>query len=270
MEIISWHLFAVCNPWIMFRKKNLTRLHLVKNTFARVVAQKPRCCLITPVLLICIGLRFAELVLKLLHTITFRVLQFQQPSFLASFIPKYVLTRAFRSSSSLSPCVPPRKTTMISIESFLSDASNTWNALPGHLPFIPTLPAFRRALKHHPFLLVYSDSSVKSGMIKPAQWITLRDTAPTSAIAQPGKPCRPFEGVPSERLRLVNLNPLTWGQIDPRRPHHGCQTCIFYCHVSCFRYSFWGHLGYMNTKFHNISKNGYGMGVSQTFYTLIG
>ena len=67
----------------------------------------------------------------------------------------------------------------------------------------------------------------------------------------------------------INLNPPTWGQIDPRRPYHGCQTCIFYCHVSCFRYSFWGHLGYMNTKFHNISMNGYG-GISQTFYTLIG
>ena len=56
-----------------------------------------------------------------------------------------------------------------------------WNALPNHLSSIPTLPAFRRALKHHLFLLAYPNSSAKSGKIKPAQCITLRDTAPTTA-----------------------------------------------------------------------------------------
>ena len=69
---------------------------------------------------------------------------------------------------------------------FLSAASNIWNALPNHLSSIPTLPAFRRALKHHLFLLVYPDRSAKSGKIKPTQCITLCDTAPTTAIAQPG------------------------------------------------------------------------------------
>ena len=45
-----------------------------------------------------------------------------------------------------------------------------------HLSSVPTLPVFRRALKHHLFLLAYPDSSAKSGMIKPAQCISLRDT----------------------------------------------------------------------------------------------
>ena len=63
--------------------------------------------------------------------------------------------------------------------------SGIWNALPNHLLPVPFLPVFRRALKHHLFLLAYPDSSAKSGMIKPAQCISLRDTVPTTAIAHP-------------------------------------------------------------------------------------
>ena len=116
----------------------------------------------------------------------------QQPSYLVSLIPRYVPTQALRSSSSLSIRVPPRKTTMATSKSFSSVTSNIWNALPNHLSSIPTLPAFRRALKHHLFLLAYPDSSAKSGKIRPAQCITLRDTAPTTAIAQPGNTMPPI------------------------------------------------------------------------------
>ena len=65
--------------------------------------------------------------------------------------------------------------------------SNIWDALPNHLSSIPTLPVFRRAFKHHLFLLAYPDSSAKSGKIKQAQCITLRDSAPTTATAPPRK-----------------------------------------------------------------------------------
>ena len=100
--------------------------------------------------------------------------------------------RGLRSSSSLSICFPPRKTTMATSKSFLSVASGIWNALPNHLSSIPTLLAFRRALKHHLFLLAYPDSNAKCGRIKPAQCITLRDTAPTTAIAPPGNTMPPI------------------------------------------------------------------------------
>ena len=96
----------------------------------------------------------------------------------ASLIPRYVPARALRSSSSLSICVPTRKTTMAASKSFSSVASGIWNALLNHLSSVPTLPVFRRALKHHLFLLAYPDSSAKSGMIKAAQYISLRDTVP--------------------------------------------------------------------------------------------
>ena len=138
--------------------------------------------------LICIGFRFAtELPLKSL-----RLLQFQQPSYLASLIPKYVPARALRSASVLSICVPPRKTTIAASKSFSSVASNIWNSLPSHLSSIPALPAFRRALKHHLFLLAYPDSGAISGKTKPAQSITLRDTPPATAIAQLGNAMPPI------------------------------------------------------------------------------
>ena len=170
---------------------NLTRLRLVQNTLARVVTQKPRFCRITPVLSDLHWLPVRQRISFKIATITSKVLQFQQPSYLASLIPKYAPTRALRSSSSLSICVPPRKTTMANSKSFSYVASNIWNALPNHISSTPTLPAFRRALKYHLFLLAYPDSSANPGKIKPAQCITLSDAVSTTAIAQPGNTMPP-------------------------------------------------------------------------------
>ena len=164
---------------------NLARLQRVQNTLARVVIQKPRFCHITPVLSDLHWLPVRHRISFKIATVTYRVLQFQQPSYLAFLIPKYAPARALRPSSSLSICVPQRKTTMAASKSFSSVASGIWNALPNHLSSVPTLPVFRRALKHHLILLAYSASRAKSGMIKPAQFISLRDTVPTIAIAQP-------------------------------------------------------------------------------------
>jgi hypothetical protein len=84
-------------------------------------------------------------------TVTFRFLQFQQPSYLAALIPRYVPTRSLRSSSSLSLCVPNQKTGMAKSKSFSYVASSVWNKLPGYFSSISTLPAFRKRLKHHLF-----------------------------------------------------------------------------------------------------------------------
>ena len=171
---------------------NLTRLQRVQNTLAQVLAQKPRFCHITPVFSELHWLPVCQRITFKIATVTFRVLQYQQPSYLSSLIPRYVPARALRSSSSFSICDPPRQTTMAASKLFSYVASNTWNALPNHLSFIPTLPVFRRALKHPLFLLAYPDSSAKSGKIKPAQCITLRDTAPTTATAPPGNTMPPI------------------------------------------------------------------------------
>ena len=99
---------------------NLTRLQRVQNTLARVVAQKPRFCHITPVLSNLHWFPVRHRISFNIATDTFKVLQFQQPSYLASHIPRYVPARALRSSSSFSICVPPHKTTMASSKSFSS------------------------------------------------------------------------------------------------------------------------------------------------------
>ena len=199
--------FDFCNSLLAGTSvSNLTRLRLVQNTLARMVAQKPRFCRTTPVLYDLHWLPVRHRISFKIATTPFKVLQFQQPSYLASLIPKYVPTRALRSSSSLSICVPPRKTTMANSKSFSSVASNILNALPSHLSSIPTLPAFRRALKHHLFLLAYPDSSAKSGKIRSAQCIMLSDAVLTTVLAHsPEIPCRPAKSVPSERLRLVKV-----------------------------------------------------------------
>ena len=140
------------------------------------MAQKSRFDHITPVL--------SELHwLPVRHRINFKIAaitehgpaESQQPSYLAALIPRYAPVRSLRSSSSLSICVLLRKTSMAASRSFSSVAPKIWNALPGHLSSIPTLPAFRRALKHHFFLSAYPDSKT-SGGITPSERITLRDT----------------------------------------------------------------------------------------------
>ena len=132
--------FDYCNSFLAGTSiSNLTRFQRVQNTLALVVAQKPRLCHNTPVLsdLHCLSVRH-RISFKI-ATVTFRVFQFQQPSYLASLIPKYVPARAFCSSSALSICVSPRKTTIATSKSFSSVASNIWNSLPNHLSAIPTV-----------------------------------------------------------------------------------------------------------------------------------
>ena len=150
---------------------NLARLQLVQNTLARVVTEKPRFCHITPVLSDLHWLPVRHRINFKIATITFKVLQFQQPSYLAALIPRYVPTRSLRSSSSLSLCVPNRKTAMAKSKSFSSVASTFWNKLPCHLSSIPTLPAFRKRLKHHLF------SSAFPGNPSPSTGITLCDVS---------------------------------------------------------------------------------------------
>ena len=80
-------------------------------------------------------------------TIAFKVLQFQQPSYLAALIPRYVPTRSLL----LLHCHYVFLTGMAQSRSFSSVASSVWNKLLGHLSSISTLPAFRKRLEHHLF-----------------------------------------------------------------------------------------------------------------------
>ena len=133
---------------------NLSRLQLVQNTLARVVAQKPRFCRISH--------RFWSIDLHWLPvrqriefgmaTTAFEVLRYQQPSYLAEILPRYTPSRSLRSSASTTMSVPLRKTSMVFSKSFSSVASNIWNKLPGHLSYPSQLSsAFRKHLKYTTF-----------------------------------------------------------------------------------------------------------------------
>ena len=111
---------------------NLARLQL-QNTLSCVVAQKSRFDHITPVLTELHWLPICQRKNFKIATITYRVLQFQQPSYLAVLIPRYAPVRSLQSSSSLSISVPLRKTSMATSRSFSSVAPKIWNSLPSHL-----------------------------------------------------------------------------------------------------------------------------------------
>jgi hypothetical protein len=137
---------------------NLSRLQLVQNTLARVVAQKPRYCHITPVLIDLHWLPVRQRIDFKIATTAFKVLHYQQPSYLAEILPRYTPSRPLRSSGSVTISAPLRKTSMVSSKSFSSAASTVWNKLPGHLSSVKTLPVFRRYLKNHLFLQAYHGS----------------------------------------------------------------------------------------------------------------
>ena len=139
----------------------------VQNTFALVVAQKSRFYHMTPSLADLHWVPVRHRINFKIATIAFKVLHFQQPSYLAALVPRYVPTRSLRSFSSLSICIPSQKTAMARSKSFSSVASDTWNKLPCHLFLISALPAFRKRLKHHLF------SSAFPGISSPSTDITL-------------------------------------------------------------------------------------------------
>ena len=155
---------------------NLARLQLVQNTLARVVAQKSHFCLITPILADLHWLPVRHRISFKIATIAFRVLHYHQPAYLAAIVPRYVLTRSLRSSSSLSISIPSQKTAIARTKSSSSVASDTWNKLPCHLSSISALPAFRKRLKHHLF------SSAFPGISFPSTDITLWDVITSTNV----------------------------------------------------------------------------------------
>ena len=95
---------------------------------------------------------------------------------------------------------------MTASKSVSSVASNIRNALPNPLLSILTLPAFRRALKHHLFqsscllTLTVVQNLVRSNQLNVSHFVLQRQVLPSQS---PGIVCRSSECVPSEHLRLV-------------------------------------------------------------------
>ena len=160
---------------------NLARLQLVQNTLARVVTEKSRFCHITPVLSELHWLPVRHRINFKIATITFKVLQFKQPSYLAR--PLFHGMCQHDHCDLLLHChyvFLLEKTEMAKSKSFSSVASSVWNKLPGHLSSISTLPAFRKKLKHHLF------RSAFPGNPSPSTGITFCDVSPSTDATQVG------------------------------------------------------------------------------------
>ena len=87
-------------------------------SLARVVAQKSCFCHITPILADLHWLPVRHRINFKIATIAFKVWYFQQPSYLATLVPRYVPMRSLQSLSSLPICIPSRKTAMARSKSF--------------------------------------------------------------------------------------------------------------------------------------------------------
>ena len=99
---------------------------------------------------------------------------------------------AICSSSSLSICIPPRKITMATSTSFSSVTSGIWNALPNHLSSVPSLPVLEELSNIiHSCLLTLTvvQNLIWSNQLNVS---ALRDTVPTTAIAQPANTMPPI------------------------------------------------------------------------------
>ena len=202
---------AIVDSWLDFCNSllagtsisNLTRLQLVQNTLARVVAQKPRFCHITPVLFDLHWLPVHHRISFKIATVTFRVLQSQQPSYLASHVPRYVPTRALRLSSSLPICVPLIKPPWQSLNRFhlLLQISGMHCQIICHpSQLFRLLEELSNIIYSCLLTLTVVQNLVRSDQLNVSHFVIQRQLLPSHSLEIP---CRPSKGVPSERLRLV-------------------------------------------------------------------
>ena len=154
----------------------LARLQLVQNTLARVVAQKPRFCHITPVLADDPLASYPSQ--NKFQNCHHRFQGIAFPAAILSRCPRptvcaHAITAIFLFLVNMHSLT---KTAMARSKSFSSVASDTWNRLPCHLSSISALPAFRNRLKHHLF------STAFPGISSPSTDITLCDVITSTNV----------------------------------------------------------------------------------------
>ena len=156
---------------------NLVRLQLVQNTLARVVAQKSRFCHITPILADLHWLPVRHRISFKIATIAFKVLHFQQSSYLAAIVPRYVPHAITAIFFFLVNIHSPHEKLQWQGPS-LSHPLPLTLGISYHLIFHP-FPLFLlsgRGLKHHLF------SSAFPGIFSPSTDITLCDVITSTNV----------------------------------------------------------------------------------------
>ena len=130
---------------------SIMRLQLVQNSLAWVVCNSTKRQAHSIDLLKSLHwLPISERIKYKIAVLTFKVLQYGQPSYLADLISFYKPTRTLRSSDSLLLAVPDIRTAM-GRRSFSYAAPTVWNALPFHLRSCSNISSFCSNLKTHYF-----------------------------------------------------------------------------------------------------------------------
>jgi len=134
---------------------NFSKLQRVQNTLARVVVRRGKFDHITPTLSELHWLPIRQRVIFKVATITFKLRQHSQPTYLSDQLVDYIPNRPLRSASQQLLLTEPTRTVLAQC-SFTSAAPNIWNSLPEHPRQCCDLETFRRKLKTYLFSSVYA------------------------------------------------------------------------------------------------------------------
>src|SRR5260221_302322 len=139
-----------CNALLFgLPNKSIPRLHRVQNSLARVlIPSTRRFDHINPVLRRLHWLPIAQRISFKIATITFKVLNNPQPSYLLDLLHPYKPSRSLCSSDQSLLLIPRSKTAAFS-RAFSHYASTLWNSLPHHIRTATSLAKFRSLLKTH-------------------------------------------------------------------------------------------------------------------------
>ena len=128
-------------------QSSLDRLQLIQNSLARVVCPSvKRFKHISPVLHRLHWLPVSSRVDFKIAILTYKVLKFQQPTYLLDLIPQYNPERSIRSSSKGLLMVPDIRSEM-GRRSFAFSAPTVWNSLPYNIRNADCLSSFKGLLK---------------------------------------------------------------------------------------------------------------------------
>ena len=147
-----------CNSLLSGSSKSiLDKLQRVQNTAARVITKTSRYSHITPVLRELHWLPVHTRVEFKVLVYVFKALHGQVPIYIRNLLEVYTPRRQLRSQDECFPLVVPKtRTVTYGDRCFMTAAPKLWNALPNNLRSCETLPSFKRALKTHFFMKVYS------------------------------------------------------------------------------------------------------------------
>ena len=131
--------------------ENIQKLQRAQNTLARVVTGSRSRTGSTPLLQ---GLHWLPVDYRIrykISSLTYKILQQQQPTYLQPLLSRYIPSRSLRSGEQMQLVIPRTNTRAFSVA-----APTIWNSLPLNVRDVATLGTFQSHLKTHFFSSAYN------------------------------------------------------------------------------------------------------------------